>query len=353
MKIIAFYLPQYHQIPENDRWWGKGFTEWTNTKKAIPLYKDHYQPREPLDNNYYNLLDPSTMQWQAKLAQEHGIYGFCYYHYWFNGKKLLEKPMEQMLANPAINIPFCFSWANEPWTRAWDGNLKETLMPQQYGHQPQWQSHFDYLKRYFIDPRYIKVNNKPVFLIYNASAIPHIDEMVSYWDTLAKQQGFNGIYLIETLNGYQKQSYIQNSDALAEFEPMYTLTHHYPKYLKIWQKLKQKISADIRSYDTVWQRILDRTPVSAGKPIIPGAFVDWDNTARKHKRALILHGATPEKFSSYITTQIKRAKNIYHSDFLFINAWNEWAEGTYLEPDKKHGYNYLKAIQNALRNSND
>ena len=353
MKIIAFYLPQFHTIPENDQWWGKGFTDWTNTRKANPLFKNHYQPREPLNNYYYNLLAPETMEWQAKLAQGHGIYGFCYYHYWFNGKKLLEKPLEQMLSNPQIDMPFCLSWANESWTRAWDGNLKETIMPQAYGKEAEWQQHFEYLKSYFLDFRHIKIDNQPVFLIYNASAIPNVNHMVDFWSTLAKEAGFAGMYIIETLNGYQKKSHIKASQALVEFEPMYTLTHHYPKYLKIWQKLKQKISVDSRSYDRIWQRIIKRVPLSGSKPIIPGAFVDWDNTARKHTRGLVLHGATPNKFFRYITAQPQRAKNIYHTDFLFINAWNEWAEGTYLEPDKKYGDQYLKAIQNALKDISD
>jgi hypothetical protein len=177
--------------------------------------------------------------------------------------------------------------------------------------------------------------------------------MVIFWSTLAKEVGFSGVYIIEMLNGYQKQSHIQASQALVEFEPMYTLTHHYPKYLKVWQKLKQKVFVDIRSYDQIWHHILKRRPSSINKQIIPGGFVDWDNTARKHKRGLILHGATPEKFSHYISAQLRRAKNIYQTDFLFINAWNEWAEGTYLEPDKKHGYQYLKAIQSALKKIND
>jgi len=348
MKIIAFYLPQFHTIPENNAWWGEGFTEWTNTKNAIPLFKSHYQPREPLNDNYYNLLDSSTMEDQAKLATSYGIYGFCYYHYWFNGKKLLEKPVEQMLFNPKIDIPFCLSWANEPWTRAWDGNLKETLMPQTYGSHDEWKEHFDYLKIYFSDPRYIKIDNQPVFLIYSTSSIPNVNEMIQLWDSLAKEIGFDGIYLIETLNGYQKRSYVHNANALVEFEPMYTLTHHYPTIFKVWHKLKQKLFLDKRSYDRVWRRILSRKMKQSSKPIIPGAFVDWDNSARKKSRALVLHGATPDTFSLYLSKQIERAVTLFKSEFLFINAWNEWAEGTYLEPDKKHGYKYLEALQNAL-----
>ena len=160
MKIIAFYLPQFHNIPENDEWWGDGFTEWVNVKKAKPLFDGHVQPKEPLNDNYYNLLDDNIKIWQAKIAKEYGVYGFCYYHYWFNGKLLLEKPMEQMLNNKKIDIPFCISWANEPWTKAWV-NEKKVLIPQSYGGVNEWKEHFDYLLPFFKDERYIKVHNKP------------------------------------------------------------------------------------------------------------------------------------------------------------------------------------------------
>ena len=159
-KIIAFYLPQFHRIPENDKWWGEGFTEWTNTKSSKPLFKGHDQPKEPLNDNYYNLLDKDTRKWQGELAKKYGIYAFCYYHYWFNGKLLLQKPIEKMLNQNEPNLPFCMCWANEPWSRSWDGREKEVIMPQAYGEKKQWKKHFDYLLPFFKDTRYIKVGNK-------------------------------------------------------------------------------------------------------------------------------------------------------------------------------------------------
>ena len=202
MKIITFYLPQFHEIPENNEWWGKGFTEWVNVKKAQPLYEGHEQPRVPLNENYYNLLDPNVQVWQAKIAKEYGVYGFCYYHYWFNGKLLLEKPMENMLKNRDIDIPFCVCWANEPWTRAWVGETK-VLIPQLYGEKREWKEHFDYLLPFFKDSRYICDDGKPLVVIYRPEVIECLNEMLDYWNELAIQEGFEGVLnIISNFNLY-------------------------------------------------------------------------------------------------------------------------------------------------------
>ena len=190
MKIIAFYLPQFHNIPENDEWWGDGFTEWTNVKKAKPLYEGHMQPRVPLGGNYYNLLDDNVKIWQADLAKKYGVYGFCYYHYWFNGKMLLEKPMEQMLANKEVDIPFCICWANEPWTKAWVGDERKLLIAQEYGQEEEWKQHFMYLLPFFKDERYITKNGKPLFVFYRPDIVPCMKEMIETWDKLAKENAF-------------------------------------------------------------------------------------------------------------------------------------------------------------------
>ena len=192
MRIIAFYLPQFHDIPENDEWWGKGFTEWVNVKKAKPLFEGHAQPRVPLNNNYYNLLDDNIKIWQSEIAQKHGIYGFCYYHYWFNGKLLLEEPMEQMLKNKEITIPFCICWANEQWTKAWVGENK-VLIAQKYGDKNEWAEHFYYLLPFLKDERYIYEKGKPLVVIYRPNIIPCLNEMLDYWVELAKKNGLNGI----------------------------------------------------------------------------------------------------------------------------------------------------------------
>ena len=378
MKIIAFYLPQFHDIPENDEWWGKGFTEWVNVKKARPLYKGHEQPRIPLNNNYYNLLDDKVKIWQAKLAKEYGVYGFCYYHYWFGGKLLLEKPMEQMLENPNIDIPFCISWANEPWTKAWV-NEKKVLIPQFYGGKKEWKEHFDYLLKFFKDSRYIKEDGKPLLVIYRAEVIEHLNEMLDYWSELAKENGFNGM-----VYAYQNITFdlIPDKDDSRftyniEFQPSYAWNDmnnvstikksgvwNYVRNVrrKLYTWLEKKMGFDVAkyfeysrkeknsvlltSYDDAWRAILDHIPDN--NKCIPGAFVGWDNTPRKGYRGQVYIGDSPEKFKKYMVEQIKRAKEVYHKDMIFMYAWNEWAEGGYLEPDVRTGFGNLKAIRDAL-----
>lgn len=378
MKIIAFYLPQFHDIPENDEWWGKGFTEWVNVKKARPLYKGHEQPRIPLNNNYYNLLDDKVKIWQAKLAKEYGVYGFCYYHYWFGGKLLLEKPMEQMLENPNIDIPFCISWANEPWTKAWV-NEKKVLIPQFYGGEKEWKEHFDYLLKFFKDSRYIKEDGKPLLVIYRAEVIEHLNEMLDYWSELAKENGFNGM-----VYAYQNITFdlIPDKDDSRftyniEFQPSYAwndmnnvstikksgawnYVRNVRRKLYMWLEKKmgfdvakyfeysrkEKDSVLLTSYDDAWRAILDHIPDN--NKCIPGAFVGWDNTPRKGYRGQVYIGDSPEKFKKYMVEQIKRAKEVYHKDMIFMYAWNEWAEGGYLEPDVRTGFGNLEAIRDAL-----
>lgn len=375
MKIIAYYLPQFHEIPENDEWWGKGFTEWTNVKKAKPQFEGHKQPRVPLNSFYYNLLDDDVKIWQARIAKEHGIYGFAYYHYWFNGHMLLEKPMEQMLHNPKVDIPFCISWANEPWTKAWVGNERVTLIAQAYGEEKEWKEHFDYLLPFFKDKRYIKEDNKPLFIFYRPEFIPCLDKMVECWDKLARENGFNGILIASQSNDYNQEYGLTNSsvDYCIEMQPDYahsSIRRQRTSKLNWLRKIRRKMTyffgkkfgidlyrvggsflskatnANRVDYDKVWNRILSMKPLSSKS--VPGAYVGWDNTPRYGERATIHTGDTPEKLRKYIEEQIKRTKEVYHKDMIFLYAWNEWAEGGYLEPDERYGYSNLKAIKDAL-----
>ncbi|AFA48876.1 glycosyltransferase WbsX family protein [Acetobacterium woodii] len=353
-KIIAFYLPQFHSIPENDEWWGKGFTEWTNTKKAMPLYKNHYQPKLPYGNNYYNLLNKETRLWQAKLAMEHGVYGFCYYHYWFNGKMLLNKPLEEVLKLNEPELPFCMCWANEPWTRTWDGGENEILMPQYYGNRDDWQKHFEYLLPFFKDSRYITVDEMPLFLIYKTSLIENCDEMIKYWNELGVKNGLKGIYVAEELTGFQLKPCCKETRAVVEFEPTYTIRENADIFSRLILKIKYLLRKKIVSgklirfydYDYIWNKIIKRKRKVIDKKVFLGAFIDWDNSARKKYEAIIFKGASPQKFEKYIKKQLMVAKEL-NSEFVFLNAWNEWAEGTYLEPDQKYGYAYLEAIKEA------
>lgn len=348
MKLIAFLLPQYHPVPENDRAWGKGFTEWTNTRKARSLYPGHYQPKEPYEDYYYNLTDPAARNWQAELAKQYGIYGFCYYHYWFRGKKLLEQPLEAMLQRGEPKFPFCFSWANESWTRKWDGGENDLIMLQDYGDEADWENHFYYLLNFFRDPRYIRIQNKPVFVIYRPGSIECCEEMLKFWNKLARKNGLSGIYFVRTLSGFELPEQ-RGFNASLEFEPHYTFAHS--GFMK-WNEIE---TGDLRhltfDYDYVWQLMLKRTPRRNGEAVFPGAFVDWDNTPRLGARGQSCTGGTPAKFGHYLTKQMRRASQLYGSQYLFINAWNEWGEGTFLEPDKRYGTAYLEALTRALEAS--
>lgn len=352
-KVLAFFLPQYHEIEENNIWWGKGFTEWTNVKSAKPLYKGHYQPKVPCAENYYDLSRVETLVKQVELATRYGVDGFCFYHYWFEGKKLLEKPMELLLTHPEIHTSYCLSWANETWSRRWNGEEKKILIKQTYGEENDWEAHFRYLLPFFQDTRYIRIDEKPVVILYRAFDIPRCDEMISYWNDRMREEGLGGIYVIETLNSTQKGGYLLNSSAYAEFEPMYTIYKYLNfgkrayRYLFHHLNLSNLGCHDFLSYDKVWKLILQRRRYEK-KKIFLGAFPGWDNTARKGKDGLVIKGSTPQKFQKYFQIQFQESVE-QNKEFLFINAWNEWGEGAYLEPDECHEFAYLQAIRDAKR----
>lgn len=362
MKTIAFYLPQFHTIPENDEWWGKGFTEWVNVKKAKPLYDGHYQPRVPLNRNYYDLSNIETMRWQVKLAKKYGLFGFCFYHYWFDGKMLLEKPVNAYLENKELDLPFCLCWANENWTNGWAAQQPKILIGQDEGNEEKWKEHFDYFLPFFKDERYIKEDGKPLLVIYKPDLFPNIKKMMNYWDELAKEEGLRGI----TFAAQLAPNDIDNSpfDMHIEYQPtnvyieMTRTKNSFVKGIKNFIKkgLAKTLKIDVEgmklqklprfSYDEMWNKVLN-IPITNNKQV-PGAFVDWDNTARKQNRGYVIEGASPEKFKKYMSMQIKNAKERYNKDYIFIFAWNEWAESGYLEPDEKFGYGYLEALRDAL-----
>lgn len=365
MKIIAFYLPQFHVIPENEEFWGENFTEWVNVRKAVPLFEGHEQPVEPLNDNYYSLLDINTMKWQAEIAREYGVHGFCFYHYWIEGRLLLEKPVELFLESKDININFCLSWANHSWTDSWKIGDNKTLIAQTYGGVEDWKQHFEYLLPFFKDDRYIKINNRPLFIVYMPEDIPNLNEMLDYWNACAKEEGFEGLtyayqYIYFDMDRTKDDS---RFDYGIEFQPSYAIADSRGKIMAnirkqgykflswIQNTTKIKINMDktrleIMDYSKIWDYVLKREPNNEKK--VPGAFTGWDNTPRKGSAGLALKNASPEVFKKYLSKQIERAKNVYHKDFMFITAWNEWAEGCILEPTKKDGYGYLQAVKDAL-----
>lgn len=369
MRVIAFYLPQFHEIPENNAWWGEGFTEWVNIKKAKALFEGHNQPRIPLNSNYYNLLDKNVQKWQVEMAKEYGVYGFCFYHYWFNGKKLLEKPVENYLREKSLDLPFCLSWANEPWTNAWKGTDLKVLIEQKYGDKKEWKEHFNYLLPYFLDSRYIRVDEKPLFIIYRPDIMENVTEILKYWDSLIKEKGFKGIcYAYQHHKYYFQKNINPIFDYGIEYQPgfaelsqdvgikqyirkaCFKIGEISEKYFKGYLNLSH-VGLQKVSYDKIWESILSFNHNT--EKMFPGAFVDWDNTPRRGKKGSAMVGSAPEKFKSYFRKQVLNTRNIYKKDMLFIFAWNEWAEGGYLEPDEKNKYGYLEAIQTVLKELNE
>lgn len=363
MKIIAFYLPQFHCIPENDEWWGKGFTEWTNTKKGKPNFTGHYQPHTPLNDNYYNLLDVNVQKKQIEMAKKYGVDGFCYYHYWFkNGKKLLEKPIENMLHNHDLDMPFCLCWANENWSRRWDGSENEVLMEQDYDDIEGWKDHYRYLSNFFHDERYIKIDGNPILIIYKPDLIDDLKGRLEIMNEMARVDGFNKLIFISQYPQFDADI-ISAFDYTIEFEPQYTtnkvryygfksLFNNFLLFLNVGSaKILQQLG--LRSYKKFSYQIVAKD--SWSRKLIdnhfPGAFPNWDNTARKKERSDIYHGSTPDLFKTYIKKQLnKRYQDGSEPLFLFINAWNEWAEGAHLEPDEKYKHSYLEALRDAKNN---
>ncbi len=348
MKLITFYLPQFHEIPENNNAWGEGFTEWVNVKKARPLFWGHHQPRRPLDDNYYNLLDDGAMEWQTDLAKRAGIYGFCFYHYWFAGRMVLEKPVQMLLDNKKINLHYCFSWANEPWTKTWHGagGEKEILIPQSYGKEEEWRAHYNYFRPFFLDRRYIKEKNCPMLLIYRLRNISHFNDMIRYWNVCAKEDGFSGIFIVsmDTWRDHADKSCWVN--ASVDFEPgksrgeaMHSLSFLKPK--KTESLLWNRLAVPSISYQETNKQML-KCP--HGKNQFRTVFVDFDDSPRRRERAIIAKGSTPKRFGKYLKKSMELSRQEGNA-YVFINAWNEWGEGNYLEPDTRHGYAYLKQVK--------
>ena len=361
MKIIAFYLPQFHTFPEHDEWWGKGFTEWVNTKKGIPLFKNHYQPHIPMNNYYYDLvLDEGVLALQIKMAKEYGVDAFCYYHYWFaNDKKLMEKPIERMLSDKSLDMPFCLCWANENWSRRWDGSKDEILIAQDYGNKQGWINHYYYLLNYFRDERYLKdKDGRPILLIYKPQLIDNLNTMLPLWNQLAIDSGLPGICFVCQFKQFDEEVKKQ-FDYIIEFEPSATTSIPGNSFLEGWRySPKYAIEVGltkalqvlrIRSYKKYYYK--DTVHASINRPMqdktLLGVFTSWDNTARRGRRSIIYHGSTPDLFREYVVSQLRKSIIAGQEGILFVNAWNEWAEGAHLEPDEKYGMGYLKALKTA------
>ena len=354
IKAIAFYLPQYHPIPENDKWWGKGFTEWTNVTKAKPLFPGHYQPHLPADLGFYDLRLPEVRQAQAELAREYGIYGFCYYHYWFNGKRLLERPFNEVLKTEKPDFPFCLCWANENWTRAWDGQEKHTLIKQNYCEEDDRQ-HIRWLVKAFRDPRYIRIEGKPLFLVYRANKIPNPLVTTSIWRDEARKLGVGELFLcrVESFPDEHDDPTQLGFDAAVEFQPDQLgrgtpLRQGKPWRLARTLGLSNKAYRENRIYD--YSSFVAKMLQKKEPPYLRFRCVTpfWDNTARRQNNALILKNSTPEMYENWLRSIFELTQKKSGEQLVFINAWNEWAEGNHLEPCQNWGHAYLEATRRVV-----
>lgn len=344
-KVIAFYLPQFHVIPENDEWWGEGFTEWSNVKPAKPLYAGHYQPHIPDDAiGYYDLLNSNVQKKQIELAKNYGVSGFCYYFYWFSGRRLLESPLLNLLKNESLDFPFCLCWANENWSRRWDGLESELLITQDYSEADDL-AFIEYVSKYIKDRRYIRIDGKPLLIVYRPSLFPNVRKTVKLWRKWCLDNGIGEILLgyTQSFEAVNPQKY--GFDLAIEFPPNGTnppdMTEKVFPFKKDFQGLV---------YD--WSIYLDRSKSyeSRSYPLARGVCPSWDNTARKKNRSISFINSSPCGFqqwlcSALIDTQNESGRN--KVDAVFVNAWNEWAEGAHLEPDKKYGFAWLEAVRMA------
>jgi hypothetical protein len=341
LQLIAFYLPQFHPIPENDAWWGEGFTEWQNVAGAEPLFEAHYQPRLPSNLGFYDLRVSETREAQADLARAHGITGFCYYHYWFSGKQLLERPFDEVRTSGQPDFPFCLCWANEPWSRRWDGQEQDVLQPQSYSEADDHR-HIAGLLPALLDRRAIRVHGKPLFLVYQGRELPDPTRTIEIWQAAAREAGLPGLHLVTVETGWDAgwDATDVGFDAKVLFQPQFSILDTVPKldlgpdatrvfdYQEAWKVLAHPEPVDYTRYDCVCP--------------------SWDNTARRGDASWVLHNSSPDAYQAWLELALRRAMDQPEAERLvFLNAWNEWAEGAYLEPDQRHRLAYLEATRRA------
>lgn len=364
IKILAYYLPQYHPIPENDEWWGKGFTEWTNVAKAKPLFKGHYQPILPADLGFYDLRVPQIRIQQAELAKQYGVDGFIYYHYYFGNKKfLLEQPALDMLKSKSPDFPFCFCWANQTWKGIWHGlDNPNVLVEQLYPGVEDYKFHFEYLLPFFKDERYIKVGNKPMLHLYETEYIPDLKNFTELFNNWAIQEGFDGIYFVANFFSFQEKKlsdYGLNAQVGMDlfFKMRYSKEFAKKKSLKLRIKNKvinlfrvvrgkgRLILPNVYDYSTAIQ-LLENYNYPDDITYFPCVIPNWDNSSRSGNKSLIFHGSTPELWQKWLSSTLKKVQEQKQSEkFVIIKSWNEWAEGNYLEPDQKWGHEWLNAVR--------
>jgi len=345
VRAIAFYLPQFHPIPENDTWWGKGFTEWTNVRPAQPQFQGHYQPHEPDEFlGYYDLRDTNVMRKQIELAKQYGIEGFCFYTYWFTGTRLLETPVDNYLADATLDLPFCICWANENWSRRWDGLDNDLLMVQHYSDQDDI-AFIAHMAKYLRDPRYIRVQGKPLLIVYRPNLFPSMKETAQRWRDWCRENGLGEIYIAYVQSFEKRDPAEYGLDAAIEFPPNNSAP---PDITEKIAAPRPEFSGKVYDWRVFMQRSENYAPESY--TVFRGACPSWDNTARKKERGTVFAHSSPKLFERWLVNAFEdtaqRSEDI-DQRLVFINAWNEWAEGAHLEPDHRYGYAWLESVRNA------
>jgi lipopolysaccharide biosynthesis protein len=345
IKLIAFYLPQFHPIQENDQWWGQGFTEWTNVTKAVPQFIGHYQPHLPDYLGFYDLRLKIVQQQQIELAKQYGVYGFCYHHYWFNKKKVLETPLENVLKNPDLDFPFCINWANENWTRRWDGLEQDILLSQNHSEEDDIAFIID-VARYMRDPRYIRINGKPLLIIYRPALLPDIRATAKRWRKWCRENSVGEIYLALTHSFEYVNPVEVGFDAAIEYAPNTFPTKSITENIIAAGKLINPFyQGSIHDYNQAAEYGEQHSLPIYKK--FRGIFPGWDNEARRPGRGITFINATPLRFQQWLSKLLAytQEKFIQEERLIFVNAWNEWGEGAHLEPDRKHGFGFLEACR--------
>ena len=340
LKYIAFYLPQFHPVPENDSAWGKGFTEWVNVTKATPLFEGHYQPHLPTDLGFYDLRLREVQHQQIDYAKRYGIDAFCFHYYWFEGRRVLERPVEDFLADPAADIEFCLCWANENWTRRWDGHEDDVLIRQTYSPSDDL-AFIEALLPYFRDPRYVRIDGAPVLLIYFPQKLPDAPATVARWRQVCREQGIGEIHLVAALTHGNWEFESLGFDAGMEFPPHDPRVSDYKHRLDLFHP----VVGAVAWFGDVANRYLSHD--YRERLVYRGVFPSWDNSARVQGRGTIVLDGTPENYALWLhrATALTLQERPPSQQLVFINAWNEWAEGCHLEPDRRYGLNFLEATR--------
>ena len=345
-RVLAYYLPQFHPIPENDEWWGAGFTEWTNTAKARPRFPRHYQPHIPAELGFYDLRVAETRSQQADLAHDYGIEGFLYWHYWFAGRRILQRPFDEVLRTGEPDFPFALAWANQTWTGIWHGAPNRVLIEQTYPGPEDDSAHFQSVLSAFVDPRYINVDGRPLFYVFRPEQLPNPAAFVERWQTMAARAGLPGLYLVAEVSDLlgRGATYATPSadgfDAAVHIRIPAETTRGWTYAMRAARRI------GLPEMYPYARRAVERPPLGVGRPLLPCVYPNWDNTPRSGSRGLAIWGSSPERFRTQLHDAVERVRPLPECERLvFIKSWNEWAEGNHLEPDQRWGRGYLEAVR--------